>query len=89
MERRGLEQMHSIKWPLDTDETDITTLNHLQPTSYECDNDMDNRKIQLFVVTFCALWYIGQGQSPTVTEEAGISEEWQVNITNLTNILQL
>lgn len=43
---------------------------------------MDNWKIQLFVVIFCALVQIYQGLSSTVGEERGLSEDWQVSITN-------
>lgn len=44
---------------------------------------MDNWKIQLFVVMFCALWQIYLGQSSTVAEERGLSEDWQVSNANL------
>lgn len=41
---------------------------------------MDNWKIQLFVVIFCALVQIYQGLSSTAGEERGLSEDWQVSI---------
>ncbi|XP_050922301.1 uncharacterized protein si:ch211-131k2.2 [Lates calcarifer] len=38
---------------------------------------MDNWKIQLVVVTFCALLQIYQGLSSSVEEEGGLSRVWQ------------
>uniref|UniRef100_A0A3B4TG94 Uncharacterized protein n=1 Tax=Seriola dumerili TaxID=41447 RepID=A0A3B4TG94_SERDU len=38
---------------------------------------MDNWKIQLAVVTFCALLQTYQGLSSSVEEERGLSRDWQ------------
>uniref|UniRef100_A0A3Q3IKR0 Uncharacterized protein n=1 Tax=Monopterus albus TaxID=43700 RepID=A0A3Q3IKR0_MONAL len=38
---------------------------------------MDNWKIQLLFVTFCALLQIYQGLSSSVEEERGLSSDWQ------------
>lgn len=41
---------------------------------------MDNWKIQLFVVSFCALVQTQQALSSTGEEERGLSKDWQVSI---------
>lgn len=48
---------------------------------------MDNWKIQLVVVTFCALLQTYQGLSSSVDEESGLSKNWQVSISNLNTVI--
>lgn len=44
---------------------------------------MDNWKIQLVVVTFCALVQTYQALSSNVEEEIGLPLHWQVSISDL------
>lgn len=44
------------------------------------DQEMDNWKIQLAVVTFCALVQTYQALSSTMEEERWLPEDWQVSI---------